>query len=237
MAFNIYKLLMILVLISDQVALYGQSIKPISDKHIVNQQQRMVFKQWDQDKFTPSKGFLGLNYQYWLTWGLHPNYPKVDRRPLAISGPQTLRMGFALAMRTSMEQNKLHADTIQQISLSELSHVSPLGSNIDPLWVLYYKDELAPLIDSSSPYDPFKDISAALLSYLKEKGVYSWFQEEFASLRERLEITRQATMERGSRIMAYHRMLQEFKKLQSNLDSKIEYSKKYLHIIQQIPSP
>lgn len=228
--------LMIFLFISYLAPAYGQSIKPIRDKHINHQQQRMVFKQWDRDKFTPSKGFLGLNYQYWLTWGLHPNYPKVDRRPLSVSGPQTLRMGFALAMKASIEHNKLHTDTIQHISLSELSHISPLSSTIDPLWILYYKEELDPLIDSGRTYDPFKDITPTLLSYLKQKGVYNWYQEEFASLKERLEIIRQATMERGSRIMAYHRILDEFKKLKSNLDSKIEYSKKYLHIMDRIPT-
>ena len=47
---------------------YAFSQIPIRDIHIANQQERMVFKQWDKSKFTPSKGFLGLNPLYWLTW-------------------------------------------------------------------------------------------------------------------------------------------------------------------------
>ncbi|WP_230383744.1 zincin-like metallopeptidase domain-containing protein [Pedobacter endophyticus] len=53
--------------------------KKITDKHITYQQERMVFKQWDAGKFTPKSGFLGLNPEYWITWALHPNYPKTDR--------------------------------------------------------------------------------------------------------------------------------------------------------------
>jgi hypothetical protein len=39
--------------------LYAQSM--VADKSIRYQQERMVFKQWDQNKFTPTSGFLGLN--------------------------------------------------------------------------------------------------------------------------------------------------------------------------------
>lgn len=236
MAFKLFFKLMICGLIGYS-PVYAQSIKPINDKHITHQQERMVYKQWDRNKFTPTKGFLGLNYQYWLTWGLHPNYPKLDRRPLATNGPQTLRIGFALAMKASLEHNKLHMDTLSKISLTQLAHITPLSNDIDPLWILYYKNELASLINSDNDYDPFKDIGASLLNYLKANGVLSWYQEEYASLKERLEIIRGTDIERGSRIIAYHRILYEYKKLKANLEAKIEYSRKYLRLIQGIPNP
>ena len=58
------------------------------DQAVNYQHERMVYKQWDQNKFTPTSGFLGLNPLYWLTWGLRPQYKKVDKRPLSGSGPQ-----------------------------------------------------------------------------------------------------------------------------------------------------
>ena len=42
---------------------------PINDEAFRYQQQRMVFQQWDQNKFNPAKGFLDLNPYYWLVWG------------------------------------------------------------------------------------------------------------------------------------------------------------------------
>ncbi len=38
----------------------AQNARRLTDQHIVNQQERMVFKQWDKKKFTPTKGFLGI---------------------------------------------------------------------------------------------------------------------------------------------------------------------------------
>lgn len=236
MACNILKTLILYVFVATSPA-HAQSIRSINDKHIQHQHERMVYKQWDRDKFTPTKGFLGLNYQYWLTWGLHPNYPKLDRRPLSADGPQTLRIGFALAMKASAEKNKLHMDTLRNISLGELSHISALGNSADPLWILYYKQQLAPLMDSHGEYDPFKNITATLLNHLKEKGVYDWFIEEHTTLKERLQLIWQTDMERGSRILSYHRILGEFRKLISTLDSKIEYSRKYLLITKGIQKP
>ncbi|MDM1050472.1 hypothetical protein HX018_19725, partial [Sphingobacterium hotanense] len=96
----------------------AQNVKRQTDKHIVHQQERMVHKQWDRKKFTPTSGFLGLNYQYWLTWAWHPNYPKTDRRPLSGTGPQTLRMGMVLAMQQTDEAYKKHTDTIRNVAVT-----------------------------------------------------------------------------------------------------------------------
>ncbi|RZL97893.1 MAG: hypothetical protein EOO88_61960 [Pedobacter sp.] len=110
--------LLLLVLAVPQV--YGQ--KTIRDNAIRYQQERMVFKQWDRNKFVPEPGFLHLNPMYWLTWGLHPNYPKTDLRPLGPYGPQTQRMGMVLSMQQSSNAYKLHADTLRSVALTEISN-------------------------------------------------------------------------------------------------------------------
>jgi len=68
---------------------------PINDEAFRYQEQRMVFQQWDQNKFKPGKGFLDLNPYYWLVWGWpYPNYHKTDLRPLSATGPQSQRLAW-----------------------------------------------------------------------------------------------------------------------------------------------
>lgn len=212
--------------------LNGQTVRKINDKHIVNQQERMVFKQWDKNKFTPKKGFLGLNPQYWLTWGLHPNYPKVDHRPLSASGPQTLRMGMLLAMKESTQRYKLHSDTLRSTSLTEIYNYAPQVSSADPLWNLYYKNELSPLLEER--IDHLKDFPYELKINLIAKGVLDWYIQEFESLRQRLSIAQQSYLDRGSRMLSYHRILQDYQLLNSNWNAKVQYQAKYLALARKI---
>lgn len=87
----------------------------IHDRAIVAQQERMVFKQWDADRFYPDPNrILGIptNPTWFLTWALHPNYPDLDRRPLSPMGEQTQRLGLAAAMNLSSGFYREHADTV-----------------------------------------------------------------------------------------------------------------------------
>ncbi|MBD1430203.1 hypothetical protein [Sphingobacterium litopenaei] len=212
--------------------LKGQGVLKINDKNIVYQQERMVFKQWDKNKFTPKKGFLSLNPQYWITWGLHPNYPKTDRRPLAAGGPQTLRMGMLLAMKESTDNYKLHSDTLSSTALTQIYNYAPQATSIDPLWNLYYKNELAPLLQQQS--DPLKDLPVDLKNSLLDKGVVNWYLQEYQSLQQRLSATRETYLDRGSRILGYHRILEEFRLLENNWKAKVQYQAKYLLLKKKI---
>lgn len=203
----------------------AQNVKRQTDKHIVHQQERMVHKQWNRRKFTPTSGFLGLNYQYYLTWAWHPNYPKTDRRPLSGTGPQTLRMGMVLAMQRTDEAYKKHADTIRNIAVTEALNYSGLVTDADPLWLLYYRREFGGL---TSDTDPLTGLSPEVGDYLRNKGLLEWYTEERAELKERLEAARTTTLDRGSRIMAYHRLLREHRKLLSAWEAKKNYAAKFL---------
>lgn len=207
----------------------AQNVKRQTDKHIVHQQERMVHKQWDRKKFTPTSGFLGLNYQYWLTWAWHPNYPKTDRRPLSGTGPQTLRMGMVLAMQQTDEAYKKHTDTIRNIAVTEALNYSGLVTDADPLWLLYYRREFGNLIDGTEA-DPLAGLSPDVGDYLRNNGLLEWYSEERAELKERLEATRTTTLDRGSRIMAYHRLLGEYRKLLSAWEAKKNYAAKFLSL-------
>src|ERR1700759_5156321 len=96
---------------------FAQSV--IKDQAVDNQEQRMVFQQWDQNKFYPKAGFLSLNPYYWLVWGLfNPNYHKTDIRPLGPNGPQTQRLALVGVQNTEDNKYKLHADTVRNTALS-----------------------------------------------------------------------------------------------------------------------
>jgi hypothetical protein len=183
------------------------------DQSVRYQQERMVYLQWDQNKFTPKAGFLSLNPYYWLTWGLfHPNYHKTDLRPLSAMGPQTQRLAFVGTMSSADNSYKLQSDTVRNTALSEIANQSGLITDYDPLWQLYYSKELKPLINSSNA-SLLKDLSPEVSAKLISEGLFSWYINEIDMLRERVNASHSANMDRGSRIIAYHRLLLEYRQL------------------------
>lgn len=203
----------------------AQTVKYQTDRHIVHQQERMVFKQWDRKKFTPTGGWLGLYPNYLLTWALHPNYPKTDLRPLSASGPQTQRLLLVAAMKNTEEAYKKHADTLRNTAVAEMANYAGAVSAADPLWQLYYRGEFRPLTEG---HDPLQGTDNAVRDYLTRNGVLAWYSEESGALAERLDAARTANMDRGSRIMAYHRMLGEYRQLMAMWDAKKQRAELYL---------
>lgn len=184
----------------------------IEDKAMRYQQERMVFKQWDRGKFEPTSGWLGINPYYWLTWGLHPNYPNTDRRPLSSWGPQTQRLGLVGAMNSTSNAYKLEADTLHNTALLEITNYSGIVSAADPLWILYYSKELSPVLEFSDA-SILAPLPPAVRSKVVAEGLHNWFKNELSILKERINGARNSNMDRGSRILAYHRMLQEYRNL------------------------
>lgn len=189
----------------------AQSI--IKDDAVDNQSQRMVFQQWDQNKFYPKKGFLSLNPYYWLVWGLFdPSYHNTDKRPLSAAGPQTQRLGLVAAMSGIDDRYKLQSDTAKNTALSGIAETSGLLSDTDPLWILYYKHQFNPLLNYSTA-SILGGLSMQVSSKLQSEGLFNWYTAELDRLKERLNGARSADMDRGSRILAYYRMLSEYKTL------------------------
>ncbi|WP_345949002.1 hypothetical protein ABDD95_19330 [Mucilaginibacter sp. PAMB04274] len=185
---------------------------PINDEAIRYQQERMVFKQWDQNKFKPGSGFLGLSPYYWLTWGLMPSYKKTDLRPLGPSGPQTQRLALVGTMNSTDNSYKLQADTLRNSALSEIANQEGLFSGTDPLWLLYYSKELKPVLEHSEA-TIMGSLPPAIRSDVVSEGIYNWYSRELDMLKERLDAARSVNMDRGARIIAYHRMLLQYREL------------------------
>jgi hypothetical protein len=190
---------------------FGQSA--VQDKAVRYQEQRMVYLQWDQNKFEPKAGFLSLNPYYWLTWGLfHPNYHKTDLRPLSASGPQTQRLALVGAMNSTDNKYKLQSDTVRNTALSGIANQTGLVSDVDPLWQLYYSNELKPVLNNSTA-SIVAGLSPQVSSKLVSEGLYSWYKNELDMLKERILAAHTTNMDRGARIMAYHRYLMEYRRL------------------------
>ena len=203
----------------------GQMI--INDESIRYQQERMVFKQWDKDKFIPKPGFLGLNPLYWLTWAWHPDYKKKDLRPLGPIGPQTQRLAFVMALQNTENAYKLQADTLRNTAITEAVNYSAVTSSIDPLWLLYYRHQFNPLINQQDA-DLLNGLTQKEKDYLNRSGVRNWYLEESHALAERLAAARNTTLDRGSRIITYHRLLAEYRKLAVTWDTKKQNAKLFL---------
>jgi len=205
----------------------------IKDQAVDNQEQRMVFRQWDQNKFYPKAGFLSLNPYYWLVWGLfYPNYHNTDIRPLGTNGPQTQRLALVAVQNTEDNQYKLHADTVRNTALSQIASQSGLLSDADPLWLLYYKSEFNPL-NNYSPATILGPLTPQVTAELVKEGLYSWYTGELASLKGRLDGARKADMDRGSRILAYYRLLKEYRTLNGVWNIRIASAAATLNMTKQ----
>ncbi|MDQ0965432.1 hypothetical protein QFZ20_000835 [Flavobacterium sp. W4I14] len=194
--------------------------KQIRDESIVNQQERMVFKQWDRKKFTPTSGFLGLNPYYWLTWGLHPNYPKTDLRPLAPGGVQNLRLASVTGMQQTDKNYELQSDTLAQTSLLQIAGMSGMLSATDPLWILYYSRQLKGITDFD-PGEVLASVPQVARAQIIAHGSLDWYKRKVAILSERLEAARTTTLDRGARILSYHRLLAEYRKISAIWTDKV----------------
>ena len=185
----------------------------INDESFRYQEQRMVFQQWDQNKFTPKPGFLDLNPYYWLTWGwFYPNYHKTDLRPLSATGPQTQRLALVASMNSTDASYKLQSDTVRNTALSEIVNQSGALSDADPLWLLYYSSEFKPVLNYSMA-TILAGLSPQVSAKLVSEGTYSWYTNALSRLKQRIQGAHSADMDRGARIMAYYRLLQEYKRL------------------------
>lgn len=206
-------------------SIYAQ--RAIEDEAIRYQQERMVFKQWDRGKFEPGSGWLGINPYYWLTWGLHPNYPDTDRRPLSAWGPQTQRLGLAGVMNSTSDAYKLEADTLRNTALLEITNHTGAISASDPLWILYYSKELKPVLEFN-PASILSTLRASVRRKIISEGLYDWYKNELDVLKERINGAKSANMDRSSRILAYHRLLQEYRTLAATWATRTATAEKNL---------
>lgn len=209
---------------------FGQRIKNITDKARVAQEERMVFSNWGN--FLPKpKNILGVNMNphYTLTWswgaatfGMYPKNKKYregpDIRPLGPKGEQTQRqLSNSILLNTSNNYKKF-ADTIGTSATNEFLYHTSVTSDVDPLWQLYYKTELKPVYNFN--YNTFiNKIPLKKRKYLNVGNMDTWLIEQMDVLEDRLKNTRSEVMDRGSRILGYHKILLDYRGIMDKWNS------------------
>lgn len=223
----------IAILFSFCFPLFAFAQEVVQDKAIENQEQRMVYAQWNQNDFYPKAGFLDTNPYYWLVWGLFdPNYHKTDLRPLSATGPQTQRLALVAAQNSTDGKYKLQSDTLRNTALSQIASQSGLLSDADPLWLLYYNQQFQPLLNYSAA-TLLAPLTAQVSSKLVSEGTYNWYTNELSMLKQRLNGARTTDQDRGSRIMAYYRLLQEYERLAGVWNIRIATAQKDIQMTTQ----
>jgi hypothetical protein len=223
----------VFTLLAFSFPLFAFSQEVVRDKAIENQEQRMVYAQWDQNDFYPKAGFLDTNPYYWLVWGLFdPNYHNTDLRPLSATGPQTQRLALVAAQNSTDGKYKLQSDTLRNTALSQIASQSGLLSDADPLWLLYYSQQFQPLLNYSAA-TLLGPLSSQVSSKLVSEGTYGWYTNELSMLKQRLNGARTTDQDRGSRIMAYYRLLQEYQRLAGVWNVRIAAAQKDIQMSTQ----
>lgn len=231
------KILILLFFIFLVSIVLPQSIRPIEDPHIRAQQDRMVYRTWG-DWLPKRKMFLGVqvNIHHTMTWGwMAPNqnerYMKgSDIRPLGPTGEQTQREASLYAMGSQNAVLQRHSDELAKTAISELyNYTGGVISEVDPLWQLYYKRMLRDVKDYN--LSTFTNrLTPKQRQYLNENGVLSWFDNEMQRLSERLNGAFNVTMDRGSRIINYHRIFIEYEQVLNRWNNQRLWSETLVNI-------
>lgn len=214
--------------------LKGYSQVPVHDQANIYQEERMVFKQWDRNKFIPAFHLLKPKswYLYSLTWLLENSYKQgADLRPLRAGGEQTQRLALAAAMTTTTNHYKKETDTLRNTALTEFINYSGTVSAADPLYILYYKRQLAPL---RNPEAALLQTPPNVNQFLIANGSYSAYLLEIQSLLERFNNAKKVDLDRGQRILLYHRILLEYRKIATIWNQKIKEAELILSYRQSV---
>lgn len=207
--------------------------REVADQSVRYQEERMVYLQWDQNKFTPTPGFLSLNPYYWLTWGLFdPNYHKTDLRPLSAGGPQTQRIALVGTMNSIDGDYKKTSDTVRNTALTSIAEQSGLLSDADPLWLLYYQSALSPVLNYSEA-TILAPLPGNVRTAVVSEGLLGWYESQLAMLKERINAARSTDMDRGSRIIAYYRYLKEYRVLAATWATRVATASKNIAMVKQ----
>jgi hypothetical protein len=62
----------------------------------------------------------------------------------------------------------------------------------------------------------------------------SWYENELAMLKERIQAARSSDMDRGSRIMAYYRYLKEYRLLAATWATRVATASKNIGMVKQV---
>lgn len=231
------RLLYLVVLLISSKNSFAQ--KMIEDSSLKAHNERMVISNWGNFKPNPKYTLFGIqtNIHYTNVWGWiapaqNRRYRKgKDIRPLGPIGEQTQRMMLLAQMKTASENHLAEAEVLGRTAESELLYNLGLISKLDPLWLLYYERKLKPvLIWNIGAINAIPVTSYKVQKYMNENGIFKWWSEEMDRLRQRLDGALDVNMERGSRILAYHRIMKDYQATEAILNQHIYWAETLLQI-------
>ncbi|MDO4728859.1 MAG: hypothetical protein Q4B43_07645 [Bacteroidota bacterium] len=226
------QILLFIFLISCSLSL-AQTIAFVSDEALVAQEKRMVFQTWGEWK--PE----GNNIHRVRIWGsLAPQRNRdykegEDIRPLRIGGKENNRFLLSFAMREQAEKIKEEIDTLDSRAKADFLHWIPGISNADPLYLLYYKDMLTPLInipDNPSSYLEWGIASDLIYQKALANGSIQNLQKTLDVLKDYLKKSKEVAMPRGKRFLLYHQCLIGWRKFERQRNRLNEMYTRFLDI-------
>lgn len=209
--------------------LHSQTIKRIKDPHIVGQEKRQVFQEWG-DWQPEGKYFLGIqyNWNYTMVWGwAAPDRNKRykdgdDIRPLSLTGLQNQRYATTLVQEDRTDKILKHAEVTHDETFDEYMHISSLGVQADPLYILYYKRELKPCenLVGFGGQNPFRNLGMTQETFKNNQryGILETLKIDAEKLEAKYEMAKSVDMPRGKRILLYHECLLDLRKMKKYVD-------------------
>lgn len=212
--------------------LQAQTIKRVKDPHIVGQEKRQVFQEWG-DWQPEGKYFLGIqyNYHYTMVWGwASPNRNKRykegdDIRPLSLTGLQNQRYATTLIQEQETDKIMEHSKVTHDETFDEFMHISKIGVQADPLYILYYKKALEQLAqmenlepnDEQMMYYKFTELGLTYDTFHANQkyNILSNLARDISTLSDKYKMAKDSDMPRGKRILLYHDCLIEWRKIKS----------------------
>lgn len=234
----------LILIISLIISLFSSTVKAqkkISDSALEAQQRRNVYIKWGDFKPEPSYPWwsfgLQMNPYYTTVWswidldGDRGKYRKgPDIRPLGPVGEQTQREASLYGMLMMSNEYKKESDEIGSTAVKELLHnTGGILSEADPMWILYYRKTLKDVNEYNLSNFTNK-LTSLQRQYLVETKIIEWLDTEMIQLHERLDGAKSVNMDRGSRILNYHRIMLEYEKILGRWNYQVAWADKFTKV-------
>lgn len=198
--------------------------RQVRDAANLAQEKRNVYEKWGDWKPT-NKGLFGSFHPHYLAaWGPFSKKNKryrrgKDIRPLKADGNESIRYGEVRFQRDRVEELQKSFDSIYNKTLNEFAHWTSIGSQNDPLYLLYYKKALRPF--ENFPKNPTHGLQWGMdnktFNKLKSIGAIEELINQIKELEDTFDLAKYADMPRGKRYLLYHKVLIGWRKFSNAL--------------------
>jgi hypothetical protein len=227
------KIILVTLTVLASINLYSQRI--IKDLSAEAMEKRMVFLAWGE--FRPNANrILGIptNPAYYEAWVFRRDNRRYRRgpdiRPLKAGGEEQKRMVKLVGIESASDKSKNETEELKNDNLIEISHITEITTDVDPLYTLYYKNTLRNLNLSNTIF--FKLQYYGNIDVQIEEELMESLMNKHKVLHEKYELIKKTDMPRGKRFLAYHDLMLELRELEKRIYiaiNKIEKDKLIQH--------